>query len=103
MIIFNTTYHVADAREKECIEWVKSAYIPRALESGALSCPQLSLVMGREPGSDGNSYSLQFQVPSVDALEVWYRRTGSALVAEIERQFAGHVAGFSTLMQKMDI
>ena len=103
MIIFNTTYHVSDSREREFIEWVKSSYIPKAVQCGTLTQPQFTLIMGREEGGDGNSYSLQFHAPSVDALEVWYRRTGAALVAEIERQFGTHVAGFSTLMQKIEI
>lgn len=99
MIIYNTTYHIADSHECEFVEWIKSRYIPRAVECGTLTQPQLALVMGREEGSDGNSYSLQFHVQGVDALESWYRRTGAVLVSELERQFGTHVAGFSTLMQ----
>ena len=94
---------MADARERVFVERVKTAYIPRALESGELRNPPLTLVMGRVPGTDGNSYSLQFYVESVDALQVWYRRPGSALVAEIEQRFSTHVAGFSTLMQKIEL
>lgn len=102
MVVYNTTYHVADSHEREFIEWIRSCFIPRAVECGTLVRPQLALVMGREEGSDGNSYSLQFHVQSVDALEVWYRRTGAALVSELERQFGSHVAGFSTLMTVID-
>ena len=98
MVIYNTTYHVADSREREFVEWIRASYIPRAVECGTLSKPQLALVMGREEGSDGNSYSLQFHAEGVDALEAWYRRTGAALVEEIERRFGTHVLGFSTLM-----
>ncbi len=98
MVVFNTTYHVADSHEREFIEWIRSSYIPRAVECGTLSRPQLALVMGREEGSDGNSYSLQFHAEGVDALEAWYRRTGAGLVAEIESRFGSHVVGFSTLL-----
>ena len=103
MIIYNTTYHVADEREREFIDWLRSHYIPRAIESGELTMPQLTLVMSNEPGKHGNSYSLQFHAPSVEALEIWYRKTGIRLVEEIESTFSQHVVGFSTLMQKLEI
>lgn len=103
MIIYNTTYHVAETREEEFIQWLRSEYIPRAIAGGELSSPQLTLVMSNEPDRQGNSYSLQFHAPSVEALEIWYRKTGIALVKEIESTFSQHVMGFSTLMQKLDL
>lgn len=103
MIIYNTTYHVAEAKEQEFISWLRSVYIPRATASGELSAPQLTLVMGNEQDKQGNSYSLQFHVPSVETLEIWYRKTGINLVKEIESSFNQHVMGFSTLMQKLEL
>lgn len=104
MIIYNTTYHVANTREQEFVEWIRSEYIPRAIESGELSLPQLTLVMSAEAEQNGgNSYSLQFHAASVEMLEIWYRKTGLSLVKEIESRFSQEVAGFSTLMQKIEL
>lgn len=103
MIIYNTTYHVADSKEREFIEWLRSVYIPRAIESGELTLPQLTLVMSGETGNGGNSYSLQFHATSVETLEIWYHKTGINLVQEIERIFSQNVVGFSTLMQKIEL
>lgn len=103
MIIFNTTYHVSREKEKEFLSWIRTEYIPRAVAEGVLSRPQIALVMTDDNQNEGQSYSLQFDVPSIEALEVWYRKTGMELVKNIESQFMQHVAGFSTLMQKLDL
>lgn len=102
MIIYNTTYHIHSQSDTEFIDWIKSRYIPIAIESGLLASPQLALIMS-DKKDEGLSYSLQFKVESMDILEKWYKETGLGLVKELETKFSNHIAGFSTLMSLIDI
>ena len=57
MIIFNTTYHVADAVKDDFIAWLRSEYVPRATAERLLLVPQLPRIIGSERDG-GASYAL---------------------------------------------
>lgn len=103
MYIFNTTYHAANSQIEPFLEWIKNEYIKHATESKELSHPQLALIMAKEDGSDGNNYSLQFRVESIDVLESWYKETGVALLNEMHLKFGHDVSGFSTIMKIIEL
>ena len=103
MIIYNTTFHVADSVEKEFLAWMKGFYITEAVKGKSLKEPQLSLIMARQQGDNGNSYSLQFKSESVDVLERWYGTAGAELIKAMENKFGQNVAGFSTIMTLVDL
>lgn len=103
MYIFNTTYHAADAHIEPFLEWIKNEYITQAIQSKQLSDPQLALIMAKENGSEGNNYSLQFKVESIDILERWYKETGCALLNKMHLKFGLEVSGFSTIMKIIEI
>ncbi len=103
MYIFNTTYHADGAHIEPFLEWIKKEYIGRAVQSKQLSDPQLALIMAKENGSDGNNYSLQFKVESIDILESWYKETGTDLLNEMHLKFVHGVSGFSTIMKIIEL
>lgn len=103
MIIYNTTYHVDNSIVNTFIGWIKTYYAPNAIKSGALKNPRFSLIMVQEDGENHKSYSLQFEVNSVDLLQDWYSANGRALVAELESKFAQKVVGFTTIMSVVDL
>lgn len=103
MIIFNTTYHAHNDSIEQFLKWIKEEYIPTAIECGTLSNPQLALIMAQENNSEGRSYSLQFQVASIDELEKWYSHVGERLLQVMHTRFGSNVAGFSTIMSVIDL
>lgn len=103
MIIYNTTFHAAADVEKEFLEWMKGFYIREALKGDILKDPQFSLIMARQEGDNGNSYSLQFKAESVSHLERWYSAAGAELVEAMSKKFGHTVAGFSTIMSVIDL
>ena len=103
MIIYNTTFHAATTVEQEFLAWMKGFYIPEALKGGILKDPQFSLIMARQEGDNGNSYSLQFKAGSVSDLERWYGAAGAELVEAMGKKFGQNVAGFSTIMSVIDL
>lgn len=102
MIVYNTTYNASNDKAVAFIKWLRTGYIPRAVESGELKEPRLAHLMVENDGKS-NSFSLQFTVENVDVLEKWYHKCGAALLREMECTFAGKVVGFTTIMTVMDI
>ena len=102
MIIYNTTYHVADAVKDDFIAWLRSEYVPRATADRLLLVPQLTRIIGSEHDG-GSSYALQFRAMSANSLEIWHRTTGKALANDLTRRYGNNVVGFATMMEKSDV
>lgn len=102
MIVYNTTYHAHNSVTDEFVAWLKATYIPKAVVDGRLIEPRLTTVLNAEE-SDGVNYSLQFRAESVDALRKWYEEIGDDLVVELSKVFGQNVAGFSTLLEEIDL
>lgn len=102
MIIYNTTYTVANGDAKNFIIWIHEVYIPKAKEDGLLSNPRLlQILTHKDP--DTECFSLQFEVESVGLLQKWYAQSGKALVEEMLKAFGEKVVGFSTLMNDVTL
>lgn len=102
MIVYNTTFHADDAFRQQFLDWVKSEFVPRALSSGTLSEPRLTKVL--VTGDDnGSSYSLQFRAGSLDDLSRWYEEVGNDLMESLTKKFGNAVAGFSTLLEEVEL
>lgn len=102
MIVYNTTFHVAKEIEKEGLEYLKKIYIPQALASGFLMNACLRRVLHTAP-DDGASFSVQFHVKNVDTLNYWLQKEGNAFHQELVDRFGHQVAGFSTLLEEIEL
>ena len=103
MFIYNTTFHVSSGDKDEFISWLKAVYVPEAVSAKVLRNPRLSLIMAHAENDDGISYSLQFEVDTIDALEKWYKEEGTKLLAKFGEKFQQRVLGFSTIMHCIDL
>ena len=102
MIVYNTTYHANDKSAAQFVEWLKKEYVPKALADGKLSDPRLTMVLNAE-SNEGKNYSLQFRCASLDVLQDWYTKIGDDLVVALAQKFGHDVAGFSTLLEEIDL
>lgn len=102
MLIYNTTYHCEQACFDEFVEWLRKEFIPAAVADGNITSPRMARILGHEE-LEGVSVSLQFLTASFDTLSAWYDGCGSELVSALEQKFAQRVAGFSTIMEEMDV
>ena len=80
----------------------RGVYSQSRPSTGGLSEPRLTLVLNAEE-SDGRNYSLQFRANDVDTLRAWYEEVGDDLVEEMAKRFGHQVAGFSTLLEEVDL
>lgn len=102
MIIYNTTFHIDQESLKEALQYLKEEYIPKATASGFLHTPGLLRVM--HMAEDGGcSYSVQFRVKNVDTLNFWLQNEGMLLHKGLVSRFGERVAGFSTLLEEIDL
>lgn len=103
MYIYNTTFHVDYNSKDSFLKWIREYYVSKALEGGKLRNPQLVLIMAKNEGDNGESYSLQFTTNSIEDLEEWYKMPGKDLVNEMINKFDKKVMGFSTIMQILEL
>lgn len=102
MLIFNTTLHLEDAIHDECLSFLKTFYIPKALESGLLSQPSLAKIE-RQHEESGVSYAMQFKTEDIDVLNRWAGETGEGLSVELNKRFGTKVGGFVTLLEEVSL
>lgn len=102
MLIYNTTYHTESSCYQEFIDWLKLEYIPAAMQRGILGKPRLSRILTEEKDA-GISISLQFDVDDLDKLSHWYKTCGANLINTLQQKFGQQIAGFSTIMEQIDL
>jgi len=101
MIVYNTTFHVEDDILTESIEFLKSEYIPCAIRNGLLVNPLLQRVMQNVEA--GTSLCVQFRVKDEKTLHDWIREEGAELQRKLVVRFGNKMAGFSTLLEEIDL
>lgn len=102
MIIYNTTFHIANEVSMEGIEYLKKRYIPQATAGGLLNRPRMSRVLGTG-NDDGESISVQFHVENIAVLDSWLKQEGKVLHQALINKFGSRMAGFSTLLEEIDL
>ena len=101
MLIFNTTYAVAEEDLTCFLAWAQEKMIPAVHTDGALSQGRLARILGHN-GEEGHSYCLQFSVADSATLHKWFLRQGRELQEEMQKIFDNRVVGFSTLMEVVE-
>lgn len=101
MIIFNTTYCMDTDVHELCVGWLRNEYIPAAMASGQIHTPTLSKIFSQD--ADGENYSLQFKVESIETLQLWYETVGDQLQQELSARYGERVLIFTTLMDEISL
>ena len=102
MIIYNTTYFVADEVQQEFLEWLRRVYVPQATADRMLLVPQLIRIIGSERDG-GISFAFQFRAMSVEILNTWHESVGTGLANALTSRFGNRVVGFATMMENLDV
>ena len=101
MIVYNTTFHVDDDILSESIEYLKQEFIPSSTRSGILSHPLLQRVL--QDSEAGTSLCVQFRVKNQATLHEWIRLEGIVIQQKLVERFGSKMAGFSTLLDEIDL
>ena len=102
MLIYNTTFHTEDEEHNNFLDFIKNTYIPEAIKSNFLHSPTLSRIFPHYE-QRGVSYSLQFKVKNIEVLDLWIENEGKSLHHELKNKFGNKVAGFTTIMEEVEL
>ena len=103
MLIYNVTYSVDLDVEEAFLKWMHEKYIPQSVASRQLRNPRLALIMTVEEQEKHHSYSIQYEVDSLDVLEEWSLKDGNRVIGEFVQRFGNKAPGFPTIMEKIEI
>lgn len=103
MIIYHTTFHLSNEAYLKGIDYLKETYIPDAMRSGILHSPRMMRVLNEDDDVNGVSLSIQFHVEDTDILNEWISKEGIVLQKALTEKFNDEIAGFSTLLEVVDL
>ena len=98
MLIFNTTFLVADRVHGAWLKWVREEHIPFMLSSEMFSKPQIAKVFSAEE-QDGTSYSVQFHIADMPTLENWHIEYAKEFEQNFSKKFGTEVIFFATVLE----
>ena len=101
MIIYNTSFHVEDKHERDFLHWIKSIYVPKALEAGLVRPMLARLVNCVEPGCC--TYALHLEAADMDAVRRWESGGRNELLQDMAARWGYGVLAFSTPMEKVEL
>ena len=103
MLVFYTTFHLSHRKYEEGLAYLRTVYIPAATRSGQLRSPRLQRVVHEVEGAEGVSLSVQFGVSDEKTLQAWMCDEGAALHQELVARFGHEMAGFSTVLEELEL
>lgn len=102
MIILNTTFHVDDDIHINFLSYMKNTYINKALKDQLVLNARLCKIHSHKV-EEGHSYSVQFNFQSLEDLEEWDKTNGRHHNTLLLDHFKNKVAGFSTLLEEIEL
>lgn len=101
MLIFNTTFLVADTALEAWYKWIPEQYIPFMLQFKPFSKPQVARVITSHE-QEGTSFSVQFHIRDMETLGIWNGRFGKALQENCAHEFGSEVIFFTTVLELLN-
>lgn len=101
MIIYNTTYLIADNQYNLWMRWLKDKHIPFMFNSGFADV-QIAKVLSADKEQEGTSVSVQFKIATMDELIVWSQASEDKIAKELATLFGTQVLFFSTALELLD-
>lgn len=99
--IYNTTFGVDPAVEKEFIAWLRREFIPLSVDSGEyFKQPELLRVHTQD--KQVNSIALHMRADDLNDINLWYEDEGARLFDFIQQTWQGRVVFFSTTLSVID-
>lgn len=102
MVTINTTFHVDEEIKHDFIDYMRSIYIAEAITDKKLINARLLRIHAQKV-EEGISYSVQFAFDNLDDLDNWDKNKGLKLNKGLVERFQDKVAGFSTLLEEIEL
>lgn len=100
MLIYNTTYLIADRKFGPWIKWLREIHIPFMLSCG-FSNPLAAKILTADSEQEGTSIAVQFQIQNFQLLKIWDEENAEAILNDLSERFGSEVLSFATVMEML--
>lgn len=100
MILYNTTYSVANEVEKEWLHWVKTDHIPTIIATEIPASYRILRLL-TEVDNGGATYSLQLDFNAMEDYFTYLNQHADNMQQRIEDRFANQFLSFDTLLEEV--
>lgn len=99
MILYNTTYSVADEVAADWLRWMKLFFLPAAM---ATELPESHKILRllTELDNGGVTYSVQLIFPTMDAYQLYKEHHADNLRQRVQHRFGNQFVSFDTLLEE---
>jgi hypothetical protein len=101
MILYNVTICIDDSVHEEWLEWMKTKHIPDVLSTGLFIKNKIFKIISAGAG-EGNTYSIQYFLRSMDDYEKYQKEFASRLQQEHSVKYLNKFVAFRTLMELVE-
>lgn len=100
MIHYNTTFSVASETATDWLHWTKRFYILAVLATELPTNYKLLRLL-TELDNGGETYSLQFTFPTMEAYDTYQTNHADTLRQRIQHRFSNQYVYFETLLEEI--
>jgi hypothetical protein len=100
MILYNTTYSVADEIAHDWLRWMKRFFLPAAMAT-ELPVSYRILRLLTELDNGGTTYSVQLDFTNMETYTLYQEQHADALRGRIKHRFGNQFISFDTLLEEM--
>lgn len=97
--LYNATIAIDKEIEQEWLQWMKSFYVPQAIQKGGFSECKIYKVVTHDD-ENTSSYSLQYFCDNIEGLVEFLNNDGKVLIEEHRERYKGRHAIFNTLLEE---
>jgi len=98
MILYNTTYSVANEVEQDWLHWMKTSHIPAILATG-LPISHKVLRLLTEIDNGGATYSVQLDFNAMEDYFTYQSLHANSMQQRIQDRFSNQFVSFDTLLE----
>lgn len=98
MIIYNTTYSVANEVATDWLRWMKTFQLPAVLATGLLQSYRVLRLL-TELDNGGVTYSVQLDFASRAEYDTYLNEHADRMEQRIRHRFGGQFMSFNTLLE----
>lgn len=100
MILFNTTFIVAQCADSDFKDWISSVYTPEISACSSFSDILLTKILSVPQNDDKTqSYALQFKAPTINHIEDWIATSGMEKLNTLQTKHGENILYFATFME----
>lgn len=100
MVVYNVTVKLNPEIHEEWLKWMRAFHIPKVLSTGIFNKCRLSKLDTDE--IDGVTYVIQYDTPSMEALNKYMAQYAPALQKEHIDKYAGKFVAFRTYLNVIE-